>query len=252
MLSLEHYRDVIMGAIVSQITSLTIFYSTIYSGADQRKKSKLRVTGLCAGNSPVAVNSPHKGPVTRKMFPFDDVVMTILILHDYDTLQRDKSHYSRCHRSDVGRSKLCGHQPDALAAELTNRSRLYALIVIFIIIWTNNWKKTLMICRPSYYPSLLIWSPFGIKTYVSIMLNVTFQYQLFRVVIFHYNCKLRCQNARAPVDRRNLTARCTLQEIPCQMWKMENVAKYVRLAHVLDDIGVCMIQKIMIMGYIDR
>ena len=41
-----------MGAMMSQITSLTIVYSTIYSDADQRKKSKLRVTGLCAGNSP--------------------------------------------------------------------------------------------------------------------------------------------------------------------------------------------------------
>ena len=38
-----------MGAMVSQITSLTI----VYSGADQNKTSKLRVTGLCAGNSPV-------------------------------------------------------------------------------------------------------------------------------------------------------------------------------------------------------
>ena len=38
-----------------------------------KKTSKLRVTGLCEGNSPV--NSPHKGPVTRKMFPFDDVIM---------------------------------------------------------------------------------------------------------------------------------------------------------------------------------
>ena len=40
-----------------------------------KKTSKLRVTGLCAGNSPGPVNSPHKGPVTRKMFPFDDVIM---------------------------------------------------------------------------------------------------------------------------------------------------------------------------------
>ena len=40
-----------------------------------KKKSKLRVTGLCVGNSPGPVNSPHKGPVTRKMFPFDDVIM---------------------------------------------------------------------------------------------------------------------------------------------------------------------------------
>ena len=40
-----------------------------------KKTSKLRVTDLCAGNSPGPVNSPHKGPVTRKMFPFDDVIM---------------------------------------------------------------------------------------------------------------------------------------------------------------------------------
>ena len=40
-----------------------------------KKTSKLRVTGLCVGNSPGPVNSPHKGPVTRKMVPFDDVIM---------------------------------------------------------------------------------------------------------------------------------------------------------------------------------
>ena len=40
-----------------------------------KKTSKLRVTGLCAGNSPGPVNSPQKWPVTRKMFPFDDVIM---------------------------------------------------------------------------------------------------------------------------------------------------------------------------------
>ena len=42
-----------------------------------RKTSKLRVTGLCVGNSPGPVNSPHKGPVMRKMFPFDDVIMWV-------------------------------------------------------------------------------------------------------------------------------------------------------------------------------
>ena len=43
-----------------------------------KKTSKLRVTGLCVGNSPGPVNSPHKGPVTRKMFPFDDVIMNVI------------------------------------------------------------------------------------------------------------------------------------------------------------------------------
>ena len=70
-----HYDDVRMGAIASQITSLAIVYSAFYSGVYKKKTSKLRVTGLCVGNSPGPVNSPHKGPVTRKMFPFDDVIM---------------------------------------------------------------------------------------------------------------------------------------------------------------------------------
>ena len=41
-----------------------------------KKTSKLRVTGLCAGIHRGPVNSPHKWPVTRKMFPFDDVIMS--------------------------------------------------------------------------------------------------------------------------------------------------------------------------------
>ena len=48
-----------MGAIASQITSLTIVYSTVYSDADQKKKTpKLRVAGLCVGNSPVTGEFP--------------------------------------------------------------------------------------------------------------------------------------------------------------------------------------------------
>ena len=47
-----------MGTMASQITSITIIYSTVYLGADQIKTSKLRVTGLCAGNSPVTGEFP--------------------------------------------------------------------------------------------------------------------------------------------------------------------------------------------------
>ena len=52
-----------------------VFLLNRYSGADQIKTSKLSVTGLCAGNSPVVGEFPHKLPVTRKMFPLDDVIM---------------------------------------------------------------------------------------------------------------------------------------------------------------------------------
>ena len=70
-----HYNDVIMGAIGSHITSLTIVYSTVYSDTDQRKHQSSASLAFVWGIHRVPVNSPHKWPVTRKMFPFDDVIM---------------------------------------------------------------------------------------------------------------------------------------------------------------------------------
>ena len=70
-----HYNDVIMEAIASQITSLTIVYSIVYSDADQRKHQSSASLAFVWGIHRGPVNSPHKWPVTRKMFPFDDVIM---------------------------------------------------------------------------------------------------------------------------------------------------------------------------------
>ena len=64
-----------MGMMASQITSLTIVYSTVYSDADQRKHQSSASLAFVWGIHRGPVNSPHKGPVTRKMFPFDDVIM---------------------------------------------------------------------------------------------------------------------------------------------------------------------------------
>ena len=71
----HHYCDIIMGAIAFQITSLTIVYSTVYSGADQRKHQSSASLASVWGIHRWPVNSPHKWPVTRKMFPFDGVIM---------------------------------------------------------------------------------------------------------------------------------------------------------------------------------
>ena len=76
-----HYNDVIMGKIASQITSLAIVYSTVYSDADQRKHQSSASLAFVRGIHRGPVNSPHKWPVTRKMFPFDDVIMNIAKLH---------------------------------------------------------------------------------------------------------------------------------------------------------------------------
>ena len=83
-----------------------------------KKTSKLRVTGLCAGNSPGPVNSPHKRPVTRKMFPFDDVIMDIwqmwlqsqtwkMVMHvltkynDVEGLPFIKAYLRKCTHDDI-------------------------------------------------------------------------------------------------------------------------------------------------------
>ena len=72
----NHYNDVIMGSIAPQITSLIIVIITQPFIRTQIKENikAMRHWPLC-GNSPGTVNSPHKLSVTRKMFPFDDVIM---------------------------------------------------------------------------------------------------------------------------------------------------------------------------------
>ena len=80
-----------MSKMASQITSLTIVYSTVYSGVDQRKHQSSTSLAFVRGIHRWPMNSPHKGPVTRKMFPFDDVVMsignpTVEIRRSYDRL----------------------------------------------------------------------------------------------------------------------------------------------------------------------
>ena len=64
-----------MGAMASQTTSLTIVYSTVYSDEDQGKHQSSASLAFVREIHRWPVNSSHKGPVTRKMFPFDDVIM---------------------------------------------------------------------------------------------------------------------------------------------------------------------------------
>ena len=72
----HHYDDVIMTTIASQITSLTVVYSIVYSSVDQRKHQSSASLAFVRGIHRRPVNSPHKWPVLRKLFPFDDVIIT--------------------------------------------------------------------------------------------------------------------------------------------------------------------------------
>ena len=80
-----HYNDVIICPIASQITSLTIVYSILYTDADQRKHQSFSSLAFVRGIHRGPVNSPHKWPVTRKRFPFDDVIMSEYIPRNMHT-----------------------------------------------------------------------------------------------------------------------------------------------------------------------
>ena len=95
----SHYGDVIMSVNASKITSLTIVYSSIYSGADQIKHQ--------SSASLAFVRGIHRR-VTRKMFPFDIWNST------YNSRQTGHLEYRRA-RLDLGTSRVQYH-----AAELWN------------------------------------------------------------------------------------------------------------------------------------
>ena len=80
-----------MTTMASQITSLTVVYSTIYSDADQSKHQSSASLAFVWGIHRGPVNSPHKWPVKRKMYPVDDVIMFRVPLFSYRcTLTHEK------------------------------------------------------------------------------------------------------------------------------------------------------------------
>ena len=84
-----------MSVMASQITSVMIVYSTVCSGADQRKYQISMSLALMRGIHRWPVNSSHKGLVTQKMFPFDDVIMKFC--HPWEsTASVDGQGISRC------------------------------------------------------------------------------------------------------------------------------------------------------------
>ena len=76
----NHYNDVKISAIVSQIIGASIVCSTACSGAYQRMHQSFASLAFVRGIHRWPVNSPHKGPVTRKMLPFDGVIMKLMTL----------------------------------------------------------------------------------------------------------------------------------------------------------------------------
>ena len=152
-----------MGTIASQITSLTIVYSTVYSDADQRKHQSSASLAFVRGIHRGPVNAPHKWPVTRKMVPFDDVIMTwnkmwpdayaALLLH----IHTCKQHY--WHSLPLSTNDVLTHpSPGKMAAIWqTTFSNAFFLcendtILIKISPKIVPRSEVMACCRPGYKP----------------------------------------------------------------------------------------------------
>ena len=90
-----------MATMASQITSLFIVYSTVYSGADQRKYQSSASMACVRGIHRGPVNSTHKGPVTLKMFTFDDV-----IVHNIPSIRAQRIHVRLRLDAEMSSAKL--------------------------------------------------------------------------------------------------------------------------------------------------
>ena len=106
-----HYNDVIMDAIASKITSLASVYSAVWLGADQRKHQSSASLAFVRGIHRSPVNSPYKGPVTRKMFLFVDVIMGWLLMprKACPTSMGKRTPEPPQHYSDVIMSMMASH-----------------------------------------------------------------------------------------------------------------------------------------------
>ena len=93
----SHYDDAIMIAMASQITSLTIVYSTAYLGTDERKHQSPASLAFVRGIHRTGDRwiPRTKWPVTRKMFPFDDVIMNIHIISGCGLIHRFVSQHNQ-------------------------------------------------------------------------------------------------------------------------------------------------------------
>ena len=107
-----------------------------------KKTSTLRVTGLCVGNSPGPVNSPYKGPFTRKMFPFDDVIMQYWFNHAWHNTHRMKKLSSFVGIRKILRDKSI----KAMSITLCNVFSIFLILVILYQSGNSN-KKASISCH---------------------------------------------------------------------------------------------------------
>ena len=124
-----------MGMMASQIISVSIVYSTVCWGTtDQRIYRSLPSLAFVRGIHWWPVDSPHKGPVTRKMFPFDDRIMWIQQKSCYNMMM---SWHANAFHIFV---PLCGESTGHWWIPLQKASNEYLCSFLRMLTRTNCWK----------------------------------------------------------------------------------------------------------------
>ena len=151
---LEHYNHVILTAMASQITSLTIVFSNVYSGTYERKHQSSASLAFVREIHRWPVNFPHKWPVTGKMFLFDDVIMEISKvkwqsfcsgLH-ISIYQMPMNHWKKHHSTPIVnacmRRKPMSLLVQIMACHLVGTEPLSETVLEYC--WLNPWEWNLM------------------------------------------------------------------------------------------------------------
>ena len=134
-----------MVAIASQITSLTIVYWTVHSGAYQWKQQSSASLAFVWGIHRWPVNSPHKWPVTRKMFLFDDVIMNELMGWEYLSQDTEFMWNWFIHETGSWCQMLMRHSTPKLLRDFAGFRRSFCMTspnFISVTESTDTWKKT--------------------------------------------------------------------------------------------------------------
>ena len=161
-----------MSTVASQISSLTIIYSTVHSGADQRKHQSSASLAFVRGIHRSPVNSPHKWPVTQKMFPFDDVIMCL-------------SHTNLLHTCLGWRFSKCGY----------HTLRDVPIIMAFcgsVTLVKNTFKTSLSsdyfnLNRFIACNYLTLWTKSVLKYWINIVVNMWY---IWNIVFFQFRFRL--------------------------------------------------------------
>ena len=159
-----HYSDVIIGAMESQIISLTIVYLTVYSGADQRKHQSSASLAFVRGIHRWPVNSPHKWSATRKMFPFDDVIMGTKVLFLALVFQAIYNLFGDFNQNSIS------HEKHHCMKLMTNHKNIIEIISMEIsprhlITYSKEAKQKRVVCMQcseTVFTSLFSWHKFFI------------------------------------------------------------------------------------------